>query len=154
MLILFPVGCSVQTFAIIAAWLMFVVGVFNVLFGLIMGPSVRSTRAIFSVKSESILPTTKRPVPSYPSPKKMDIGFPAPAHTAGGFDFYPESSFAPPSMPSRPSEMIERSHSSAGVYRARSGKGVVTIKTKPDEVHERHSEESSHPPSYRNGQAI
>lgn len=152
----------------IAAWLMFVVGVFNILLGLVMGPSIRTSRAIFSLKSDSVLPThtsnNKRSGgSSYPAPSKMDIEFPTPSNGSksslgfSGYDIDAYSIYAPPAIPTRPSEMVERSNTPVGIHRARSGKGVVTIKTDPESIPESRisgDSDSHHPPSYPQGRAM
>ena len=156
----------------ISAWILFVIGIMNVLLGLIMGPSLREQRAIFHTDrtTRPLLPITtngkgssksKKAQVSYPAPI-VDIGFPKPAMQTRGnesvsfniagaaFDVasyahqqYKEHRAAqshngnPTSDYNRHSETLERHAMSQQtqplhINRARSGKGVVTIKT-PDE---------------------
>ena len=152
-----------QQYAIISAWLLFIIGILNVILGLIM-PSIRETRSVFaSMKgSRNVLPTASTKSKkakvhvSYPAP--IDIGFPAPAALpktslafGGAFDTH-----APYVAPHRPSvsETVERRAVSPtiaqhGIHRSRSGKGVVTIRMDPNEELPFHK-----PPSYIHGQPI
>lgn len=84
---------SIRTFALISAWLLFVVGAINVLLGLFVGPKLREDRAIFETEkvslplasnnskassSTSSFRSKSKEKVSYPAP--MEIGFPVPAY--------------------------------------------------------------------------
>ena len=166
----------------ISAWVLFVMGVLNVLLGLIAGPSVREQRALFSSdkSKRSVLPlSTEKPASggnkkskvSYPAPIS-DIGFPAPAAGTkdslgftlahGAFDVasYAHDRYKAHQASSeydKRSEMVERRAMSPpppplNAQRARSGKGVVTIRTPAEEaeMHRQQDRETevSTPPSY------
>ena len=163
----------------ISAWLLFIMGVLNVILGLIAGPAIREQRALFSSDKSKrpVLPVStekangKKAKVSYPAPIS-DIGFPAPAAgtkdslgftmARGAFDV---ASYAHDRYKShqssgeydRRSEMVERSTLSPpalllNAQRARSGKGVVTIRTPAEEaeMHRQQDRETevSTPPSY------
>lgn len=165
----------------ISAWTLFVIGVLNVLLGLIAGPAVREQRALFSSDKSTrpVLPLSndkgsgkgKNKV-SYPAPIS-DIGFPAPAAGTkdsigftlahGAFDVasYAHDRYKAHQASSeydRRSGMGERNAMSAppppllNAQRARSGKGVVTIRTPAEEAEMRRQvstdTEASTPPSY------
>lgn len=163
----------------ISAWILFIMGVLNVFLGLIAGPKVREHRALFTSdkSTRQVLPLTtdkgaKKSKVSYPAPIS-DIGFPAPAAGTkdnsigftlayGAFDV---ASYASDRYKShnasgefdRRSEMVERSTMSPpppplNAQRARSGKGVVTIRTPAEEAEMQRQTtrdtEASTPPSY------
>lgn len=146
-----------------------------------MGPSIREHRSIFASDrtTRPLLPTSsdtksknKKSKVSYPAPI-VDIGFPAPAagnkdsigfsFAGGAFDAgaYAHAQQQLSGENWRPSEMLERgtlspvqplnTHS-----RARSGKGVVTIRTPAEEeevARELAEKEVMQPPSYVYGKA-
>ena len=155
---------SISNYAIVSAWFLFVVGVLNLVLGLVVGTSIRSKRAIFA-SDKSKLPTftsanahssqakRKGDNVSYPAP--IEIGFPTPAagtrnaQFTGAFDV---SAYMHQQAPLRPAaEMVERqamAPNQVGVHRTRSGKGIVTIKAEPDEIPDHDDEAYRKPPSY------
>lgn len=166
---------SVQAFATVAAWFLFVLGIINLFLSLIMGSSIRKHRCIIdSDKSKRPeLPiaftnakVSKKGKVSYPAPADIgNIGFPTPAYgfnshsrsttLTGGHEynnFNTHSHPAPAVGPlTRPSEMLEkRAGSPIAVGRTRSGKGILKIRTPEEEQEETDDEErnSRTPPSY------
>lgn len=161
---------SVQAFATVAAWFLFVLGIINLLLSLIMGTSIRKYRSIIdSDKSKrpelpiafSNAKVSKKGKVSYPAPADIGhIGFPTPAYgfnnshsrsttnLSEGGDYHNFNSYTRPAPAvgplTRPSEMLENSRragSPIAVGRTRSGKGVVQIKTPEEEQEDTDDEE-------------
>jgi hypothetical protein len=164
---------SVQQFALIGAWFLFVIGILNLLLSLIMGSSIRKHRSIIdSDKSKRPeLPTTsftgvkvsKKGKVSYPTPVDIgEIGFPTPAYGAHnvsrgtlpgseyGFTSYTHSNTATGPL-TRPSEMVEKragSPTRGAGGKTRSGKGILKIRTPEEEEDEENRIDHRTPPSY------